>query len=160
MAALATKYKCIAGETFTCVHPCYRTRGLALNGSAQGQLVVCGFLTAFHSTSPGDYKSTFIKTGAVKQGLSIEEATGEPRWGCLSSLGSQRRRSPWDRFRGSALSKLLLPIVPLIASLQVPYNLGDAQLLGKKRGKGMVQAAPKVEINRIQSCPGWCGSVD
>ena len=47
-----------------------------------------------------------LKLGTVKQGrLSIEEATGEPRLGCLSSLGSQRKGGLGDRFRGLAWDK-------------------------------------------------------
>ena len=41
-----------------------------------------------------------------KEGLSIEEAREEPRLGCLSSLGSQRKKGFGDRFRGLASDKL------------------------------------------------------
>lgn len=60
----------------------------------------------------------FVKAGHDKQErLSIEEATGEPRLGCLSSLGSQRKGHLGVRFRGLAWDELWLPIVPLVASL-------------------------------------------
>ena len=47
----------------------------------------------------------------------MEGATGEPRQGCLGSLGSQRKGDPGDRFRGLAQDKLPLPDAPLVASL-------------------------------------------
>ena len=48
-----------------------------------------------------------LKLGTEEQGgLSIEEASGGPRLGCLSSLGSQRKGDFGDRFRGLAWDKL------------------------------------------------------
>ena len=48
-----------------------------------------------------------LKLGTVKkEGLSTEEATGEPRLGCLSSLGGQRKGGSGDRLRGLAWDKL------------------------------------------------------
>ena len=52
-----------------------------------------------------------------KEGLSIEEAAGEPGLGCLSSLGSQRKGGLGGRFRGLAWNELLLSIASLVASL-------------------------------------------
>ena len=45
--------------------------------------------------------------GEKKEGLiHVEEATGEPRLGCLRSLGGQRKGGLGHRFRGSAWDKL------------------------------------------------------
>ena len=89
--------------------------------------------------SPGDFGTfiTFIKAGdnETKEGLRVEEATGEPRWfsaftlwkcyrkevshgGAVSScLKSQRKRGLGDRFRGLVWDKLLLLVALLFASL-------------------------------------------
>ena len=69
--------------------------------------------------SPGDYEGAFIKAAdsETRKGLSTEEAPGEPRLGCLSSLGNWRKEGLGDRFRGLARDKLPLPMAPPVASL-------------------------------------------
>ena len=44
-----------------------------------------------------------------KEGLNMEEATGEPGLCCLSSLGSQRKGGLGDRVRGFAWISCQLP---------------------------------------------------
>ena len=51
--------------------------------------------------------------------------------GCLNSLGSQRKGSLGDWFRGLTQDKL--PIAPLIGSLRVSNSLRDVCLWGKRR---------------------------
>ena len=52
-------------------------------------------------------RAHLLMSGKVnKEGLSIEEAAGEPRQGCLSSLASQTKGGFGDRFRGLAWDKL------------------------------------------------------
>ena len=64
-------------------------------------------------------------------------------------MGKSEREGLGDRFRGLAWDELLLPVSTLIASLEVPYSLGDACLWGKKKNKkrerGMALATPQRE---------------
>ena len=73
-----------------------------------------GHLKRFHSRRPGDYEDTFVKAGNSenKEGLNIEEATGGPRLGCLSSLETQRKGGFGNRFRGVARDKLAVAPLP------------------------------------------------
>ena len=68
-----------------------------------------------------------------KEGLNMEEATGEPGLGCLSSLGSQRKGGLGDRFRGLAWDKL-----PAAHCLRVwnPMPVGKEVGGGGEEGKG------------------------
>ena len=40
-----------------------------------------------------------------RERFSIEEATGEPKLGCLSSLGSLRKGGPWEQVQGISLGQ-------------------------------------------------------
>ena len=57
--------------------------------------------------NPGDYVHTFITAAdSEREGLILEEATGEPRRGCHSSLAGQAEGGFGDRFWGLAWDKL------------------------------------------------------
>ena len=96
----------------------------------------------FHNSSPGDSESRFSRAGdsETKEGLQVEEATGETRgraalilqkvyrkelsWGgaAVSSLESQRKRGPWRQVQGVARDKPPLPTALLVASLMGPLE--------------------------------------
>ena len=49
----------------------------------------------FHNMSPGGLERRFIKAGdsEVKEGLGVEQATGQPRWSCFGSLEMLQEKS-------------------------------------------------------------------
>ena len=110
-----------------------------------------------------------------KEGLSIEEAAGEPRQGCLSSLASQTKGGFGDRFRGLAWDKLPaahclgaeetrdceersvgrgrerewhwpLPRGRALGPLSGGFFLSQAGILGEVSGEGSVGYSPVVQV--------------
>ena len=79
-----------------------------------------------------------------EEGLSIEEAIGEPRLGCLSSLGSLRKGGLWDRFRGSAWDQLPAAHCPLPVALEFRRCVSVNKEVGEE-GNGL-GGSPEGEV--------------
>ena len=60
----------------------------------------------------------------------------EPRWGCFSSLKSQRKCGLGDRFKGLSQDKLPLPIVPLVENLVGPLEFSTCKPVGEEEREG------------------------